>query len=313
MSQNKKDIEDELAELEAELDKEEESKLKDEQKGPDLYPDIIEDKYHNVEKMVSLGVLEKEKSLCYKIINYKKKMNKEYYYYEQKKKNLSQKIKSITSLIEKKTWNITLYKEKIKEQKLGEEKLLALMEKEPGLTQEQKGILKERINERIKIIEGELNQKIEEEEEEDSLPNLEELEKEASVNEDLYPNTAEDIYHNIGKMVSLGVLEKEKELCDKIINYKINKNEDYNIWETKKQKLDEKINSITSLVQNGEWDLDTYKNKIKEQKDWEEKLLELAENDTSLNETQKKMVKGRIVIRKKLIEGEEKENPEEDD
>ena len=197
MSQNKKDIEDELAELEAELDKEEESKLKDEQKGPDLYPDILEDKYHNVEKMVSLGVLEKEKSLCYKIINYKKKMNKEYYYYEQKKKNLSQKIKSITSLIEKKTWNITLYKEKIKEQKLGEEKLLVLMEKEPGLTQEQKGILKERINERIKIIEGELNQKIEEEEE-DSIPNLEELEKEASVNNiDLYSNTAEDIYHNI--------------------------------------------------------------------------------------------------------------------
>jgi hypothetical protein len=98
--------------LEAELDKEEESKLKDEQKGPDLYPDILEDKYHNAEKMVSLGVLEKEKSLCYKIINYKKKMNKEYYYYEQKKKNLSQKIKSITSLIEKKTWNITLYKGK---------------------------------------------------------------------------------------------------------------------------------------------------------------------------------------------------------
>ena len=106
------------------------------------------------------------------------------------------------------------------------------MEKEPGLTQEQKGILKERINERIKIIEGELNQKIEDEEE-DSIPNLEELEKEASVNEDLYPNTAEDIYHNIGKMVSLGVLEKEKELCDKIINYKINKNEEYNIWKKK--------------------------------------------------------------------------------
>ena len=308
----KKDIEDELAELEAELDKEEESKLKDEQKGPDLYPDIIEDKYHNVEKMVSLGVLEKEKSLCYKIINYKKKMNKEYYYLEQKKKNLSQKMKSITKLIENKTWNITLYKEKIKEEKYGDEKLLELIEKESGLNNEQKGILKERINERIKIIEGELNQKIEEDEEE-SIPNLEELEKEVSESIDLYPNTAEDIYHNIGKMVSLGVLEKEKELCDKIINYKKVKNEEYNIWETKKEKLDEKINSITSLVQNGEWNFDTYKNKIKEQKDWEQKLLELAENDSSLNETQKKMVKGRIITRKKLIEGEEKQNPEEED
>ena len=55
MSQNKMDIEDELAELEAELDKEEESKLKDEQKGPDLYPDIIEDKYHNLEKCAAIS------------------------------------------------------------------------------------------------------------------------------------------------------------------------------------------------------------------------------------------------------------------
>ena len=43
------------------------------------------------------------------------------------------------------------------------------------------------------------------------------------------------------------------------------------------------------------------------------RLLELAENDSSLNETQKKMVKGRIITRKKLIEGEEKQNPEEED
>ena len=62
MNSNKKEnIEDELAELEAELNKEEELKLKEEQKRPDLYPDIIEDKYHSIERMVSLGVLEKKK------------------------------------------------------------------------------------------------------------------------------------------------------------------------------------------------------------------------------------------------------------
>ena len=54
MNSNKKEnIEDELAELEAELNKEEELKLKEEQKRPDFYPDIIEDKYHSIERMVS--------------------------------------------------------------------------------------------------------------------------------------------------------------------------------------------------------------------------------------------------------------------
>ena len=311
-SDEKKNIDDELAELEEELNKEEESKLKEEQKGPDLYPDIIEDKYHDIEKMISLGVLEKEKSLCNKIIKYKKKMNRESYIWEKKKKNTDKKLKSILSLIENKVWNITMYKEKIKEQKAKEEKLLELVEKELNLNEEQKEKLKERINERINIIKGELNQNVEEEEEE-IIPDLEELEKEASENIDLYPNTVEDIYHNIGKMDSLGVLEKEKELCDKIINYKMNKIEEYNIWEIKKGKIDEKINSITSLVQNGTWNFDTYKNKIKEEKDWEQKLLELAKNDSSLNEAQKQMIKGRIIGRKNLIEDELKQNPEEDD
>ena len=315
MNSNKKEnIEDELAELEAELNKEEELKLKEEQKRPDLYPDIIEDKYHSIERMVSLGVLEKEKTLCNKIIKYKKKMNKEYYNWEKKKKNIDKKLKSILSLIENKSWNINMYKEKIKEQKSEEEKLLGLIEKELNLNENQKEIIIERINERINIIEGELNQNVEEEEEEkEIISDLEQLEKEVSENIDLYPNTVEDIYHNIGKIDSLGVLEKEKELCDKIINYKKNKNEKYNIWESKKGKIDEKIGLITSLVQNGTWDLNTYKTKIGEEKDWEQKLLELAKNDTSLNEAQKQMIKGRIIQRKKLIEEELKENPEEDD
>ena len=231
-----------------------------------------------------------------------------------KKKNIDKKLKSILSLIENKSWNINMYKEKIKEQKSGEEKLLGLIEKELNLNENQKEIIIERINERINIIEGELNQNVEDDEEEkETIPDLEQLEKEVSENIDLYPNTVEDIYHNIGKIDSLGVLEKEKELCDKIINYKKNKNEEYNIWESKKGKIDEKISLITSLVQNGTWDLNTYKTKIGEEKDWEQKLLELAKNDTSLNEAQKQMIKGRIIQRKKLIEGELRENPEEDD
>ena len=40
---------------------------------------------------------------------------------------------------------------------------------------------------------------------------------------------------------------------------------EYNIWETKKENIDKTIKSITSLVENGTWDLDEYKKKIKEE------------------------------------------------
>ena len=73
------------------------------------------------------------------------------------------------------------------------------------------------------------------------------------------------------------------------------------------------MSSITSLVQNETWNLEIYKSKIKEESDWEKKLLDLAENDTSLNETQKQIVKIRINNRIKLIEGELSRNPEEED
>ena len=132
-------------------------------------------------------------------------------------------------------------------------------------------------------------------------------------NIDIYPSTAEDIYHNIGKYISLGVLEKEKELCDKIIEYKKNKNMEYNNWTNKKEKIDETINMVTSFVQDGKWDLEKYKEKIKEEKDWDKKLIELLANDTSLEETQKKITKGRIMNRIKIIDDELSKNPEEDE
>jgi len=61
----------------------------------------------------------------------------------------------------------------------------------------------------------------------------------------------------------------------------------------KKEKIDETINMVTSFVQDGKWDLEKYKEKIKEEKDWDKKLIELLSNDTSLEETQKKITKGR--------------------
>ena len=313
---NKDNIDNELEEIEAELQKEEDLKEKEILNKPDFYPDLIEDKYHNFDKMNSLGVLEKEKLMCYKIIRYKKKINKDCFIWEKKKKDIDKRIKSITSLIENQTWTLTVYRSKIKEEYEGDNYLLTLVDNEYGLTKEQKEIIKDRINERKSIIENELNQKVEEENNiEESEKDLVELEKELSQingNIDLYPSTVEDIYHNVGKIISLGVLEKEKELCNRIIEYKKGKIMEYNIWETKKENIDKTINSITSLVENGTWDLDQYKKKIKEEQDWEKKLLDLSGNDSSLDDAQKRIIKARIKERIKIIQGELDKNPEEE-
>ena len=313
---NKDNIDNELEEIEAELQKEEDLKEKEILNKPDFYPDLIEDKYHNFDKMNSLGVLEKEKLMCYKIIRYKKKINKDCFIWEKKKKDIDKRIKSISSLIENQTWTLTVYRSKIKEEYEGDNYLLTLVDNEYGLTKEQKEIIKDRINDRKSIIENELNQKVEEENNiEEPEKDLVELEKELSQingNIDLYPSTVEDIYHNVGKIISLGVLEKEKELCNRIIEYKKGKIMEYNIWETKKENIDKTIKSITSLVENGTWDLDEYKKKIKEEQDWEKKLLDLSGNDSSLDDAQKRIIKARIKERIKLIQGELDKNPEEE-
>ena len=319
----------ELEELEAEIDKEEEKKnpkppkpvKKDIKSEPDLYPNLIENKYHNIDKMNSVEVLEKEKLLCYKIINYKKKIEQDYYDWEIKKKNIDKKIKSITSLIENGTWNLSLYKSKIKEEYDGDIILLQNAENEPYLAENQRQTLRNRISERKNILEGEINNANEQEaeNEKDQEQQLKDLEAfvadnpNTTNNIDLYPTTVEDIYHNVGKYTCLGALEKEKDVSDIIIEYKKQKNYDYNNFDKKKQDIDNKINSITDLVQNGTWDLNMYKSKIKEQKDWEEKLLLLAETDNSLDDTQKKIVKARINTRIKLIDKELSQNPEVDD
>ena len=168
---NKDNIDNELEEIEAELQKEEDLKEKEILNKPDFYPDLIEDKYHNFDKMNSLGVLEKEKLICYKIIRYKKKINKDCFIWEKKKKDIDKRIKSITSLIENQTWTLTVYRSKIKEEYEGDNYLLTLVDNEYGLTKEQKEIIKDRINDRKSIIENELNQKVEEEN------NIEEPEK----------------------------------------------------------------------------------------------------------------------------------------
>ena len=66
--------------------------------------------------------------------------------------------------------------------------------------------------------------------------------KSASNANDLYPEKTESKYHVPNKMNSLGVLQKEKELCDKIIAYK--KKMEWNLMHGKIKKNQYKINMI---------------------------------------------------------------------
>ena len=296
--------------------------------GVDLYPEKVEKKYHAVEKMVSLGVLTKEKEICDKILEYKKSRNEDFDTWELKKESIDDKIGMVTSTIQDGIWDFEMYKKKIKEQYAWESKLLLFLEKDPSLNEQQKKVLKERINNRKIIIEEELKRNPEEEaeveEEKEAVPQKEEINKssqqEKSDNQkveeqniDLYPEKVENKYHTVAKMVSLGVLAKEKEICDNILDYKKKKGEDYDTWEIKKESIDDKVGIVTSTIQDGIWDFEMYKKKIKEQYAWESKLLLFLEKDTSLNEKQKNILKERINNRKLIIEDELKRNPEEEE
>ena len=301
-----KNLDNELAELEAEIDKEEKEQKDAEEKkdfGVDFYPENIEEKYHDYEKIVSLGALEKEKSLCYQIIRYKKKKNLGYDLWEVKKKLISKKIESITSLIENKTWDYNTYKLKIKEELNWEENNYNLIEKEPILNTSQKELLKSRIKERIEKIKEEMNKKIEDENNNLNINNME-----------LFNNyEIEKKYFDVEKTVCLGILEKEKELCNKIIKYKNEKLEQCNEWEIKLNEINKKMESITSLVQNGTWDLNIYKQKLNEELKWEEENLLSIEMDINLNDEVKNLIKERINLRKKRIENEISRNPADEE
>ena len=87
-----------------------------------------------------------------------------------------------------------------------EAKILLFLEKDPQLNEEQKKIVKARIEERKQIIDKELKQNIEEGGEEEE-PKKEETKKEAPKKEepkkddiDLYPEKAEKMYHKVEKM-----------------------------------------------------------------------------------------------------------------
>ena len=129
---------------------------------------------------------------------------------------------------------------------------------------------------------------------------------------DFYPEKVEYKYYDINKMNSLGVLEKEKEICDAIIKNKNKRNEDPEEWYYIKLSIDDKINFITSIIEFGVWDFEIYKTKIKEEYIWESKLLFFLEKDPNLKQKQKSLLKERINNRKKIIEEELTRNSDEE-
>ena len=288
--------------------------------GIDLYPEKAEKRYHDVEKMVSLGVLEKETQICDMIIDYKKKRDEDYDTWEDKKDAIKDKTDIITSYINDEIWDFEMYKKKIKEQYQWESKLLIYVEKDPNLKEEQKNKLKERVNERKQIIEKELTTNIEEQQQEEEKEEKEQPKEEetktskqpsstttsaqGNKSSDFYPEKVENKYHVVAKMDSLGVLERELKICDIIIGYKKKKGEEYDTWELKKDTIETKKQVISSSLDSGGMDLERYKKKIKEEYNWEKKLLIFVEKDTTLNEAQKKVIIERVNNRKKIIEEE---------
>ena len=289
----------------------------------DLYPEKTESKYHVPNKMNSLGVLQKEKELCDKIIAYKKKNGMEFDAWEDKKESIQDQYDLIMGF---ETWDFEVYKKKIKEQYAWEKKLLFFTDKDPTLNAEQKNIIKTRVNDRLKIIEEELTKNPDEEAEKESQQQKKEAPKAsapaatskkqsppttAPAKEDNYPEAVEKRYHNIAKMDSIGVLNAEKELCDRIIEYKKKIGKDYDDWEFKKENIDDRVQILTSQVEDGILDLAGYKKKIQEQYKWESKLLTFVEKDPNITKSQKEILIDRVNKRKKLIEEELTQNPEE--
>jgi len=130
--------------------------------------------------------------------------------------------------------------------------------------------------------------------------------------DDIYPERVENKYHAVNKMNSLGCFEKEKEYCDKIIEFKKKNGKDYDTWEDKKDSINDQNELVMGFIQNQVWDFEMYKKKIKEQYIWEKKLLQFVEQDPTLNSEQKNIIKERVNNRMKIIEDELTKNPEEE-
>ena len=315
------DLDEELAQLEDEVNEEFKKETEEEEKRRievkkkaekakelDPYSKVAEEKFHNIEKMFSLEVLSKEKEICDSIIQYKENnfLNEEFWL---KKKNfIDIKIQFVSNLVQNSKFNCDLYKTMLNEQIKSEEKNLKSLEKNIRLTEIQRKMVIDRINNRKKIVENELKENLD-----IKYKVINDLGTEGIPSNDLYPIIIENKYHKMNVLTCLGVLEKESVICDEIIEYKKGLLLDYALWEKKKGDIEEKIKSISKTVEDGDMDLEGYKSMIKIEKEWEEKYLGFVGKEANLTQEQKEIIKKRINERKDAIDEELNKNVEDDD
>lgn len=155
-------------------------KTQNQNEDEDLYPLKQEDIFHRILKMDSLTVLEKEIKLCQFIIEYKKEKKIDYKKWETKIQEATTKLEQIKTKVETGDMDFEKYKQSISNELAYEEKLLNIyLQKDKSSSPHQLEEIKKRINERIKIINKEINNEMEEEEEEqeDKKENAEKSEK----------------------------------------------------------------------------------------------------------------------------------------
>ena len=140
------------------------------------------------------------------------------------------------------------YKKDCEKQKNYETKLIEKLTKENKIKFLDQVV--SRIKHRIEVLDQEINQNIPPPEEEDHKEEVK-VEEPAKKNEeeiDFYEEKTERIIHNTDKYFSMGVLEEELKLMDKIISIKKKKNNDFDCWELKKDKITLKINVINLFI-----------------------------------------------------------------
>ena len=139
--------------------------------------------------------------------------------------------------------DIDEYKNDCEKQKIYETKLLEKLTKENKIKFLDEVV--KRIKRRIEVLDQEINQVIPPSEEElqpkDEIK-VEEKTKNEIEEKDFYEEKIEKIVHNTDKYFSMGVLEEEMKLMDRVIASKKKKNEDISFWELKKDKITMKIN-----------------------------------------------------------------------
>ena len=133
----------------------------------DLYPLKQEQIFHRVNQMKSLTVLEKEIKLCNTIIEYKKKKQADFKEWENKIEQATKLLNDIKTNVESGKMDYEAYKKTITDELNYEQKLLNVyLAKDQTSSQVQKEMISKRINDRIIIINKEINNEIEDEEEE---------------------------------------------------------------------------------------------------------------------------------------------------